>query len=121
MVSQGYWLRAPGRAWTRVRLEDYLTAAGNSGLFTQPEFDLVGPPQNFVDIETGMRGTTIDPNLEPDPGPPPPLTHQQVEEAAAIVYQMIEFMADRLLTLGRHLEQIAQVYHPTKAGDGSRA
>lgn len=131
MVSDGYWLRVPGHDWRRVRLEDYLNAAGNAGIYAQPSPDSEAslPPAHFVDIATGMTGTTVDPNTTPlGVGPPPQLTLEQAEVALATVYdlynqrvyEMLEFMAKQLLSLGRHLEQIAQVYQPTQAGDGSR-
>jgi len=55
-------LAAPGHGWRRVKLEDYLTAAGNAGLYRTVTDR---PPESFVDIASGIRGTTSDPNTTP--------------------------------------------------------
>jgi hypothetical protein len=55
-------LAAPGHGWRRVKLEDYLTAAGNAGLYRTVTDR---PPQAFTDIASGIRGTTVDPNTTP--------------------------------------------------------
>jgi hypothetical protein len=62
VVSDGYWLAAPGHDWRRVKLEDYLTAAGNAGLYRTVTDR---PPEAFTDIASGIRGTTSDPNADP--------------------------------------------------------
>jgi len=62
VVSDGYWLAAPGHGWRRVKLEDYLTAAGNAGLYRTVTDR---PPEAFTDIASGIRGTTTDPNTTP--------------------------------------------------------
>jgi len=119
MVSQGYWLRTPGHDWRRVRLEDYLNAAGNAGMYAQPPIDgswAPMPPQHFVDTITGLTGTTTDPNV----GPPPPLEYADLPATLPEALNLIDHLAKQLLRLGQHLQQIADLYQPTKAGDGSR-
>jgi len=66
VVSDGYWLAAPGHGWRRVKLEDYLTAAGNAGLYRTVTDR---PPEAFTDIASGIRGTTTDPNTTPQEVP----------------------------------------------------
>ena len=131
MVSQGYWLRTPGHDWSRVRLEDYLNAAGNAGFYAQPAVDdgwSTLPPKRFTDPATGLAGTTTDPNAEPDLALTGlarhhlgrPVEHADLPATLPEAITLIDHLAKQLLRLGAHLQQIADLYQPTKAGDGSR-
>lgn len=122
MVSDGYWLRAPDQEWCRVKLEDYLTAAGNAGFYAQPTLDGYSsmPPQRFVDVSTGLVGTTIDPSQPVESKDTAGLARhhpgvsvdqlQQAQAALSTVHHLMEFMAARLLDLGKALSEIADVY-----------
>lgn len=116
MVSQGYWLQAPGQKWHRVKLEDYLNAAAGAGLYAHPGIPGVTFPREFRDVDTGLCGTTADPNQPRETDiprlhhPGRPVKLQELEHALASAHEVLESIAKQLLTLGQGLARIAELY-----------